>query len=314
MKTIIVGKNDENQRLDKFLGKLIPDVPMSVLYKSLRKKRVKVNGKRVTDGSLRLCAGDSLDLYLNDELFGEKPTGIYQSLTPDLQVVYEDGHILVMDKPWGMLSQSETEESLEGHMRAYLMNKGEFCPEGELTFLPSLCHRIDRNTDGLVIGAKDAESLRILNEKIKNREIRKFYLCELEDAPRPEQGEIRLWMKKDQRKNKMELTHEGDGDAVFCHTRYRVLKKGKPALVEAELLTGRTHQIRAGFGSLGCPLVGDVKYGAEKNGRRFQHLTAKRLVFSFVSDAGILQYLNGKEIVLPDRKGEKYASMDNGTQ
>ncbi len=298
MKTITIGKNDENQRLDKFLSKLMPDAPMGVLYKSLRKKRIKVNGKRVTDGALRLQTGDVLELYLNDALFEKKDSAIYQSLSPELSVVYEDQHILVMDKPWGMLSQSETEESLEGHMRAYLLQKGEFDPEAEQTFLPSLCHRIDRNTDGLVIGAKDAESLRILNQKIRDKEIRKFYLCQVEGVPEPRTGEIQGWLKKDEKKKKMYFVTENDRGAVFCHTRYRVLKADKTSLVEAELLTGRTHQIRAGFARLGCPLLGDVKYGAKKETGRYQHLTATRLVFAFETEGGILEYLNGTEMSL----------------
>ena len=213
-------------------------------------------------------------------------------------MVYEDAHILVMDKPSGMLSQAEEEESLEGHMRAYLYLKGEFDPKRDETFLPSLCHRIDRNTSGLVIGAKDAQSLRILNEKIRERQIRKFYLLETEGTPQEQNGEISGWLKKNEKSRRMEFTDEKTTGAVYCRTRYRVLKSGKQALIEAELLTGRTHQIRAGFARLGCPLVGDVKYGAAKTKNGYQHLTAYRLLFDFATDAGILEYLRGKELTL----------------
>ncbi len=314
MKTVTIGTNDENQRLDKFLGKLMPDAPRSILYKALRKKRIKINGKRVTDGALRLNAGDILELYLNDELFGEKKPALWQTLSPALSVVYEDEHLLVMDKPQGMLSQSETQESLEGHMRAYLFHKGEFDPDTEQTFLPSLCHRIDRNTDGLVLGAKDAESLRILNQKIRDKEIRKFYLCQVEGCPAPAVGEIQGWMKKDESQNKMYFVSEDTPGAAFCHTRYRVLKKGAVSTVEAELLTGRTHQIRAGFARLGCPLLGDVKYGAKQSSRRYQHLTAVRLVFDFTTESGCLEAIKGKELLLPRGKEQGYAAMDRRSE
>ncbi|MEE1012871.1 MAG: RluA family pseudouridine synthase [Clostridia bacterium] len=298
MKTITVGKNEQGQRLDRLLTKLLANAGQGEVYKSLRKKKVKVNGKRITDGTLRLNQGDVLELYINDEFFAAGETPYWQSLKPQLSVVYEDAHILVMDKPAGMLSQAENEASLEGHMRAYLYQKGEFDPKAEHTFLPSLCHRIDRNTNGLVIGAKDAESLRILNQKIRDREIQKFYRCETHGTPEPQCGEITGWMKKDEAKQKMVFLSQETPGTVFCHTRYRVLHPGKTALVEAELLTGRTHQIRAGFARLGCPLLGDVKYGAPKEAGRYQHLTSYRLVFAFTTDSGCLEYLKGKEIAL----------------
>lgn len=299
MKTFTIGPNDQNQRLDKFMKKVMPSAASGTVYQSLRKKKVKVNGKRVTDGALRLSSGDRLELYINDEFFEKESTpSLWQTLSPRLSVVYEDAHILIMNKPAGMLSQSESEESLESHMRAYLYRKGEFDPSCEHTFLPSLCHRIDRNTDGLVIGAKDAESLRILNQKIRDKEIVKFYLCQTEGTPDPETGELSGWLKKNENRQKMEAADKDTPGAVFYQTRYRVLKPGSIALVEAELLTGRTHQIRAGFAALGCPLKGDIKYGAKQTSQRFQHLTAYRLVFTFTTDAGCLDYLNGKEIIL----------------
>lgn len=298
MKKITIGSNEQGQRLDRILTKLMANANQGEVYKSLRKKKVKVNAKRVTDGSLRLNLGDILELYISDEFFRTEEKAFWQSLSGKISVLYEDAHILVMDKPSGMLSQAEEEESLEGHMRAYLYAKGEFDPNAEETFLPSLCHRIDRNTNGLVIGAKDAESLRILNEKIRDRQIRKFYLLETEGTPQIQNGEISGWMKKNEKSRKMDFTDEKTAGAVFCHTRYRVLKGGKRALIEAELLTGRTHQIRAGFARLGCPLVGDVKYGAAKTKNGYQHLTSYRLIFDFTTDAGVLAYLKDKELTL----------------
>ena len=301
MKEFTTQKNDHGMRLDRFLSKIMPEAGQGVIYKSLRKKRIKVNGKRITDGSLRLCEGDHLEIYCNDELFettkAADATPIFQHI---LRVVYEDEHIIVMDKPSGLPSQGEPgEDSLEAEMRDYLIKKGDYNPQTEHTFIPSLCHRIDRNTSGLVIGAKDAESLRIMNQKIKDREVRKFYLCETHGTPQPEQGEIQGWLTKDGRNRRMVFSETKVPDSTSCHTRYRVLKSGKIALVEAELFTGRTHQIRAGFAHLGYPLVGDVKYGAPKDGKgSFQHLNSYRILFDFTSDSGCLSYLTGKEILL----------------
>ena len=305
MRTFTIGLNDSNQRLDRFMSKILPCASQGIIYKSLRKKKIKVNGRRITDGSLRLQQDDILELYVNDEYFGAEKRRFWTELKPKLSVVYEDEHIMVMDKPSGMLSQAEgNKESLEAYMRAYLYKNGEF-DEASKTFVPSLCHRIDRNTSGLIIGAKDAESLRVLNQKIRSREIKKFYLCETEGTPEPESGEICGWIQKNETERKMIFIDHEAPDAVPCRTAYRVLRSGANALVEAELLTGRTHQLRAGFAYMGHPLVGDVKYGAAKNGQRqFQHLTAYKLVFSFVTSGGILEYLNGREFSLTEKLQE----------
>lgn len=305
MKKFVVGSNDADRRLDKFLFKVMPNAGSGVIYKSLRKKHIKVNGKRVTDGSVKITEGDVLELYINDDFFAdEKKLPLWTGVNPNLNVVYEDNHIIIMDKPSGMLSQGEEdEESLEAHMRAYLYRKNEFDPLKENTFMPSLCHRIDRNTRGLVIGAKDGESLRILNEKIKMREIRKYYLCRTEGTPKPEKGEIKGWLKKDGKNRKMEFSKTEVKGGAFCHTIYEVIKDGKQPLIEVELLTGRTHQIRACFSAMGCPLTGDVKYGASRDGKMdFQHLISYRIKFDFKENNGVLDYLKGKEITI--NKGE----------
>ncbi len=299
MKTFTVGNNDRGRRLDQYLKRLMPAITNGQLYQSLRKKRVKINGKRVTDGSVRLCEGDRLELYFNDEYFEEKPLPFWTKMTPQLSVVYEDAHIIIMDKPSGLPSQSDGETpSLESHMRAHLYQSGAYRPETEAAFVPSLCHRIDRNTAGLVIGAKDAESLRIMNQKIRDREVEKFYLCLTEGTPQPPNGEIRGYLYKDEAMRKMIFSENPVPHGSACHTVYRVLRPGAQALVEAKLLTGRTHQIRAGFAHLGHPLLGDVKYGAKKDGKRqFQHLLAYRLIFCFSTDSGCLSYLDQKEFV-----------------
>lgn len=298
MKSFVAGTNDDGKRLDKYMSKLV-SAGGGAIYKALRKKKVKVNGKRITDGAFRLKEGDVLEIYINDELFDDTTVKAPRVCGGDINVVYEDEHIIIADKPSGLLSQAdETADSLEGRMRAYLYTRGEYDPCESLSFVPSLCHRIDRNTSGLVIGAKNAESLRILNQKIKDREIKKYYLCETESAPTADCGEIHGWLKKDETLYKMIFYKNAADDAAECLTRYRVLDRGENCLIEAELLTGKTHQLRASFAHIGCPLVGDVKYGAKNDGkRRYQHLKAYRIEFAFTSDGGVLEYLNGRSFM-----------------
>lgn len=303
MKRMTVGTNDNGRRLDRFLLKVTDGVPESAIYKVLRKKRIKVNGKRVTDGGFRISAGDELELYLEDAWFGQQHKQMWDSVPNRLRVVYEDAHIIIMNKPSGLLSQAEDgADCLENRMRGYLCRTGVFHPTEEQTFLPSLCHRIDRNTSGLVIGAKDGESLREMNRLIRTRKLRKFYRCELETEPSAQQGEIIGWMYKDEKSRKMLFSEKERPGAAKCHTRYRVLRGGVPAQVEAELLTGRTHQIRAGFAHIGCPLVGDVKYGAKRQ-KGYQHLHAARILFD-AELGGCLDDLSGREFTCFERKEE----------
>ena len=303
MRRITAGTNDEGKRLDRFLLKLSAKLPSSAIYKALRKKQVKVNGKRITDGAFRLSAEDELELYFNDDWFADREKPLWADASGELSVIYEDAHILMMNKPAGLLSQGEGRtDCLENRMRAYLYRTGAFRPEEEQTFLPSLCHRIDRNTSGLVIGAKDAEGLREMNRLIRTRKLRKFYRCELESEPPQKQGEIVGFLYKDEKNRRMIFSENSHPGAVACHTRYRVLRGGTPAQVEAELLTGRTHQIRAGFAYLGCPLVGDVKYGAMRR-KEYQHLHAVLIRFE-TEIAGCLSYLGGREFLCSDRKEE----------
>lgn len=301
MKKFIIDKNADGQRLDKFMQRIMTNAKPGEVYKSLRKKKVRVNGKH-KDGTYRLCAGDEVCMYINDEFFASEPASFpWQNADSNVNIVYEDENILIANKPGGMPSQDtdETTDSLESRIRSYLYQKGEIDTNASPLFIPSLCHRIDRNTAGLVIAAKTSAALRIINEKIRNREIRKFYLCETEHTPAPPSGSIRGWMRRDNKAKKMVFYEKEIPDGSRCETLYRTIKSGMPALVEAELLTGKTHQIRAGFSHLGCPLTGDVKYGARHDGKRdYQHLLSYKIIFDFKSESGILEYLTGKEIVL----------------
>ena len=297
MQKIVINKNDAGLRLDSFLEKLFKDAPKSLIYKWKRKKRVKVNSKK-QEISYRLCEGDELLLYINDEFFEkkEKKLEFTDSKMPDLKIAYEDENILIADKPKGMSAHADGDgrENLIDNVRKYLYLKGEYKPEEEHFFAPQLCHRIDKNTSGLVISAKNAEALRIINEKIKNREIRKLYLLRAEGEFKEKCGRISGYIKKDGGTNKVDFSFKPFEGAKKSVTEYTVLDSGE---VLAELKTGRTHQIRAGFAAIGHPLVGDVKYGAEKNGKKtYQNLRAVKIIFDFKTDAGALEYLKGTEV------------------
>ena len=309
MKQLTIGKNDAGQRLDKFLQKNLPNLPQSLLYKYIRKKRIKVNGKRA-EISTRLSVGDVLDLYINDEFF-EKPEPTYDFLHAgtNLNILFEDENVLVLDKPVGLLAHPDDREyvdTLIGRVKRYLYEKGEYDPDAEQSFTPALVNRIDRNTGGIVLAAKTAEALRVLNQKMKDREIHKFYLCAVHGTPNPEKGLLKGYLWKDEKKNRVYVYKDYRPGAKTIETKYRVLKSAENmSLVEVELLTGRTHQIRAHFASIGCPLVGDGKYGNNQNnrkqgGRRKQFLYSYKTVFDFTTDAGALEGLNGMTFEVPN--------------
>ena len=310
MKQVTINQNDAGQRLDKFLDKFLIGMPKSMLYKAIRKKRVKVNGKK-GELSQKLNEGDVLQLYINDEFFREEHHEIpgWLNLPPKLNIVFEDENLLIVDKPSGLVAHADStggQDSLIHRICAYLYQSGVYCPEQEHTFAPALCHRIDRNTSGLVIAAKNAVALRMMNEKIRTKEVKKFYLCRTEGVPKKESGMLTNWMIKDSKTNRVQVYDTAaeaeiyalNRKAVKAVTRSRVLRREEnTAIVEAELLTGKTHQIRAQMAHAGFPLVGDVKYGASKNGKKeYQHLRAYRLIFDFQTDAGVLNELKGKEI------------------
>ena len=307
MKEIIVKRNDAGQRLDRFVGKAVPLLPEALLQKYIRIKRIKVNGKG-SKRDLRLSEGDVLSLYINDEFF-DKPAEQNSYLkvgTPRLTVVYEDDNILLADKKPGVLCHSAGAwdyNTLIANIQAYLYQKGQWRPREENAFAPALCNRIDRNTGGIVIAAKTAEALRILNEKIKDREIEKYYLCAVMGKPRPASGRLENYIFKDAVKNQVYIKTAPEPGARTAVTEYRVLEsKNGLSLVECRLLTGRTHQIRAQMAHAGWPLLGDGKYGRERENREFgekgQALYSYKLRFEFPTDAGILNYLRGREFTV----------------
>ena len=302
MKAFTIGKNDAGQRLDRFIAKNVPLLPASLSQKYIRLKRIKVNGARAQRDT-RLSVGDLVEMYVNDEFFDTpKAENAYLTVSaPRLNIVYEDENILLCDKRPGLAAHphdgAEYGRTLIDHIQAYLYGKREWNPRQENAFAPALCNRIDRNTGGIVIAAKNAEALRIMNEKIKNREMDKRYLAVIHGQMEPKDGELRGYLFKDAVKNRVYVTKEPQKGSKSCETRYRTLRTSKDlSLVECELITGRTHQIRAQFAAAGHPLLGDGKYGkAEKHyDRKYQALYAYRLTFAFAADGGILQYLDGK--------------------
>ena len=304
MKELRVGQNDAGQRLDRFVGKAVPLLPDSLLQKYIRLKRIKCNGKGAKRDT-RLAAGDVLQLYINDEFF-EKPREENSYLkvgTPRLNIVYEDENILLLDKKPGVLCHSAgvwDYNTLIANVQAYMAQKGEWRPKEENAFAPALCNRIDRNTGGIVIAAKNAEALRILNDKIRDREIEKYYLCAVQGRPKPPAGRLENYLFKDAKKNQVFVKNRPEPGAKTAVTEYRLLtSKGKLSLVECRLLTGRTHQIRAQMAHAGWPLLGDGKYGSERFNKDFgekgQALYSYRLEFTFPTDAGILNYLRGRQ-------------------
>ncbi len=302
MKEFTIGPNDSGQRLDRFLSKAVPLLPASLAQKYIRIKRIKLNGARAERDS-RLAIGDVLQLYINDEFF-EKPREDNAYLTvasPKLNIVYEDENILLADKRPGLAVHphdgAEYGRTLIDHIQAYLYQKHAWSPHGENAFAPALCNRIDRNTGGIVIAAKNAETLRILNQKIKDRELDKRYLAIVEGIPKPGKGTLKGYLFKDAKKNRVFVSDTPQTGAKTCQTNYKVLASTKDlSLVECELITGRTHQIRAQFAHAGHPLLGDGKYGKldKRFDRTYQALYSYKLTFQFTSDAGCLSYLNGK--------------------
>lgn len=311
MREFTIGKNDAGQRLDRFLAKAVPLLPASLAQKYVRIKRIKVNGARAQRDQ-RLSEGDLIQCYVNDEFFdAPDENNVYLTITtPRVSIVYEDENIVLLDKPAGLLCHAgdKTDTRTGGvtlidHLLAYLYQKREWRPREENAFTPALCNRIDRNTSGLVIAAKNAEALRVLNDKIKDREIAKYYLCVCLGRPNPPKGRIECILRKDERENKMRVYHHAVPDGRSAVTLYDTLiTRGELSLVEVELLTGRTHQIRASFADLGCPLLGDGKYGVgaanRKYGESAQLLCSYRLRFDFPTDAGPLEYLRGREFAV----------------
>ena len=344
MKEFLINKNDANQRLDRFAAKAAPLLPSSLAQKYIRIKRIKVNSKGAKR-DYKLNVDDVVQMYVNDEYF-EVPDeeNAYLKVTdPSIDIVYEDENIMIVDKPAGVLCHSDSGydySSIISRIQAYLHQKGEWRPREENSFTPALCNRIDRNTSGIVIAAKNAESLRIINEKLKHQEIDRFYLTIVHGTPKPESAELRGFLFKDAVKNRVFVTKNSQPGSKTAIMEYRTLSysdlisdsssnhpssyflsstdalsrgalsTGALSLLECRLITGRTHQIRAQLADIGHPILGDGKYGSGKLDKKYgetkQVLCSYKILFNFKTNAGILEYLNGQTFKLQSIPFVKY--------
>lgn len=303
MREFQIKKNDSGQRLNKFLQKAVPRLPGGLMHKYLRLKRIKVNGRR-TDAAYQLAEGDCVQLYLNDEFFEiPREEDAYTRIEkPAVSVIYEDEHVLLVNKPAGMVvhaDESGDTGTLIAHIQAYLLQSGQWNPADEQSFTPALCNRIDRNTEGIVIAVKTAEALRILNEGIRDRSLHKRYLCIVHGQLSPREGRVALFLRRDEKRKQVTVHRTQVPGSKTAVTFYRTLAVREGfSLIRCELVTGRTHQIRAHMAALGHPLLGDCKYGTLAQNRPFgersQLLCSYQLTFDGLPQDCALAYLNGR--------------------
>ena len=302
MKEIKVTKNDSGQRIDRFLSKSFP-LGQGQICKLARKNCIKLNGKKCKPDT-HIAENDIIKLFIPDEMLIPKAKSDpddFTAVSDKIDIVYEDENILLVDKRPGLAVHphdgTEYGRTLIDHIQSYVYQEREWRPREENAFTPALCNRIDRNTGGIVIAAKTAEALRVMNQKIKDRKIDKRYLAIVEGSPKPKEGSLKGYLFKDAQKNRVYVTDTPQPGSKTCQTNYKTLASAAGlSLVECELITGRTHQIRAQFAHAGHPLLGDGKYGKldKRFDRSYQALYSYKLTFTFTTDAGALTYLNGK--------------------
>lgn len=311
MREIRVGKNDSDQRLDRFLKKYMDEAGTGFIYKMLRKKNIKVNESKASP-EMMIFEGDTIQLYLSDETI-DKFIGTKEIRKSRLapRIIYEDENLVLINKPVGILSHGageEFEENIVDSLVTYLIQKGDYVPRIEKTFSPSICNRLDRNTSGIIIGAKNSEALRLVNKAIKEGSVRKYYKTIVKGAIK-EDFEHKGFLIKDEDRNLVDISDEQGEGSKEIHTKFRVImSKGGYSLLEVELITGRTHQIRSTLHTMGYPVIGDRKYGKsdvndefrKKYGLENQWLHGYRIVLNGLEEK--LDYLNGREFMAdPDQ-------------
>jgi 23S rRNA pseudouridine955/2504/2580 synthase len=288
MKAFTISPQDDGMRTNRFIERVAPSMPASLMYRCLRTKRIKLNGKRCEAAS-RLKAGDLLELYVGDEFFLAPPGGEPDFLraSRELDIVYEDGNIAILRKPAGLLCHGaggDWGDTLVARFARYLFEKGEYSPGATPAFTPALCHRLDRGTEGLTAAAKNSAALSCMNGIIREGRASKLYLCAVSGPPPPDGGHT-AYLLKDAGSNISSISPRPLPGSREISTSFRTLaRSGGLSLVEANLLTGRPHQIRAHLAHLGCPIIGDWKYGSKavnlKYGLTRQALCAFSIAFS----------------------------------
>lgn len=313
MKQIIIKKNDSGQRLDKFLAKYMTKAPKSFFYKMLRKKNIVLNGKKA-EGNEKLKENDEIKLFLSeDTIAGFQEKKLVEKKEYSFTVLYEDKNVLIVNKPVGVLSQraEKRDYSLVEMILSYLLDTNVYTQEDLQHFLPSVCNRLDRNTSGIVVAGKSLTGLQQMAKLFHDRTISKYYSCIVAGQVK-EQQKIRGYLLKEEKKNQVniisetqynQLTKKEQMDYVLIETEYYPISTSKEyTLLEVKLITGKTHQIRAHLASIGCPLLGDYKYGnrninqifKKQFGLEHQLLHAKRIIFPEMY--GELEKLSLKEI------------------
>lgn len=301
MRTLMVTETQANKKIDKLIRESFPNMPVSALFKAFRKKDIKVNGVRVKD-SYVVSAGDKLEIFISDDILDGTPIDKEFKLNKGFTIVYEDKNIIIVNKEPGIPVHPDREQpsnTLIDMIQLYLSEKENYIPKDK-DFPPSLCHRLDRNTGGLVIIAKNNESLKIMLDKIRNKEVKKYYQCLVYGKLKKDFAELKSYLVKDERKSRVFIYDNKVPGSQEIITRYHVIScDNDVSRLEVELVTGRTHQIRAHLAHMGHPIIGDGKYGTNAINRpykaKYQCLWAYKLKFDFKKDAGILNYLKGKQ-------------------
>ncbi|GMG95856.1 RluA family pseudouridine synthase [Tepidimicrobium xylanilyticum] len=317
MKELNISKNDSGQRIDRFLKKYLSKAPLSFIYKMIRKKNIKLNNSKTTPDTI-IYEGDTIQLYLSDETiekFMEKDQMDKSSLR--LNIIYEDENIILINKPVGILSHSANKDygnNIVDGIVHYLYKKGEYCPRIEKTFTPAICNRLDRNTSGIIIGAKNYETLKLINQAIKDRNIERYYKTIVKGEIKKD-GIMEGYLVKDAELNKVEVTLGKKEDSKKITTGIKVIAFSPPyTLLEVQLITGRTHQIRAHLASIGNPIIGDVKYGSKRTNEYFmkkyglncQLLHSNKIKFNEIGEP--LSYLNDREFTA--EPGKKFTQIE----